>query len=426
MLRRGAYSAQIGPPVGNTGVVLRDLSGGVIMQYGSQRPSVILPSGAGASLQGTVADTTRSVLAVSSQSDGGITTVFGPNGDYMTRAVIEPPAEREDLTRRGGHYFLPTREVMPRQQPDYTFAPVDEADVQHRYDQDNDEWDNAYNEAMERGEAVPFGRVVRNDSLAQRYRQVRKQDPCPLTAVFRRLTIDADTKEIIQDLYKADVDEDYMWRQLLPGGPRNIETRYYYYLGNESAPLLDLVKKKESAVDLRVPQMPGADEVARHMADHGRFAAWCQDCIAGRGRGQAHFSLKHKPDDATEYEGDYTFYSEEGFQISREERQRAQATITLTHKATGATCTSVVVRKGVWPYAVSLLSSFIINNSHKEVRLRGDGEPALQTLLNAVADQLRSQGISVQVPEATATASHQSIGSAERHHGTSVDQGTSR
>jgi len=90
--------------------------------------------------------------------------------------------------------------------------------------------------------------------------------------------------------------------------------------------------------------------------------------------------------------------------------------ITFVHRATGATCSTVALRKGVWPYAVQILSNFVIFIGQMKVRIRGDGEHPLQSLLAAVASKLRADGIIVDVPESTAVSGHQGIGSAEKHH----------
>ena len=71
--------------------------------------------------------------------------------------------------------------------------------------------------------------------------------------MFRRLSIDADTKEVIEDVYKADMPDNFSWRAALPGAPRSLMTRYYFYVGGDAAPILDLLKKKESIVDLKAP-----------------------------------------------------------------------------------------------------------------------------------------------------------------------------
>ena len=90
--------------------------------------------------------------------------------------------------------------------------------------------------------------------------------------------------------------------------------------------------------------------------------------------------------------------------------------ITFVHRATGATCSTVALRKGVWPYAVQILLNFVIFVGQMKVRIRGDGEHPLQSLLAEVVSKLRADGIIVDVPESTAVSGHQGIGSAEKHH----------
>ena len=56
-----------------------------------------------------------------------------------------------------------------------------------------------------------------------------------------------------------------------------------------------------------------------------------------------HKKLPFNPD-ADELEVFYTFYSEEGFQISKETQLRAATVITFVQKASGPVCTTVCLR----------------------------------------------------------------------------------
>ena len=106
--------------------------------------------------------------------------------------------------------------------------------------------------------------------------------------------------------------------------------------------------------------MPSKEEVQRHEVDHAQFAPWCKHCVAGRSRGEPHKSIRGN-DDKGEFEMDYTYYSEEGYQISREMMERAQCALTCVHKSSGCVIQTVIVRKGPWPYAVQLVVNFILN-----------------------------------------------------------------
>jgi hypothetical protein len=174
------------------------------------------------------------------------------------------------------------------------------------------------------------------------------------------------------------------------------------------------VKPKQPGL-LKVPVKPGLDEVTRHRLTHAIFALWCEDCVPGRSRGTGH-SKKTGTKNVEEFECDHTDYSEERFKLLKDDQNRSQLVITVTHRATGACCSTVALRKGVWPYAVQILANFVIVVGQMKVRLRGDGEHPLQSLLAGVATKLRADGIIVDVPESTAVSGHQGIGSAEKHH----------
>ena len=71
---------------------------------------------------------------------------------------------------------------------------------------------------------------VSKDVDAERYRGLRMGDPCGHSAVFRRVTLDQETREVIADdrCAAGGAAADFRWRTLLPGGPRHIETRLHY------------------------------------------------------------------------------------------------------------------------------------------------------------------------------------------------------
>ena len=59
---------------------------------------------------------------------------------------------------------------------------------------------------------------------------------------------------------------------------------------------------------------------------------------------------------------DYTFYTDTGegeIETSEIELPSAATVLTAVHRKTGMVNNSVVVRKGIWPYAVALFGKFL-------------------------------------------------------------------
>ena len=89
-------------------------------------------------------------------------------------------------------------------------------------------------------------------------------------------------------------------------------------------------------------------------------------------------------------------------------REESVRVLTMRHRQSGAIFTTVVLRKGAWPYAVAAAANFILKTKQFEVELRGDAEHALIAFLQEVAASLRKRGIDATVQQAP-VGSHQSI-----------------
>ena len=86
---------------------LRGIGGQWLTKYGKRVPTVELPSGRTAKLEGTVADAVRSAMSVGKGNDNGLTFVFSPSGGYMTKTMPTKPRDAEDFVRQGSLYYLP-------------------------------------------------------------------------------------------------------------------------------------------------------------------------------------------------------------------------------------------------------------------------------------------------------------------------------
>ena len=104
-----------------------------------------------------------------------------------------------------------------------------------------------------------------------------------------------------------------------------------------------------------------------------------------------------------------------GYAYSRESTPHAVTVITIRHLESGAVLTSVVVRKGMWPFIVALAADWLIKLNREPIMLRGDPEHALMAFLTAVKARMKTNGAMCEVEKGT-VGSHQSIGGAEVSH----------
>ena len=165
--------------------------------------------------------------------------------------------------------------------------------------------------------------------------------------MFRRVTVDANSGEIIADEFKAEQDVNFSFKQKLPGAPRDIVTRMYHYIGDDDQPITSLLHSHHEHDRLvKRPAEPSQAEIERHEITHTPFQPWCQHCIAGRSRGTLHRRLMIAGDD--EVQADYTFWSEKGYEVTDTagaDPERAICSLTLVHKNTGSMFGTIVLQK---------------------------------------------------------------------------------
>ena len=117
-------------------------------------------------------------------------------------------------------------------------------------------------------ESIHLIKYVRTDKGVDRYVTTNKGGPTWDTVV-RRVTVNTDTGNIIQDLLVKDQPTGYNWHSQLPDGVRNIQTRLYWQpaeptmLGNEQAqpqlgnePKSRPKEKRRVVIDDRLSPLP--------------------------------------------------------------------------------------------------------------------------------------------------------------------------
>ena len=423
VLKKGQFQAPLTKTTARFN--LSNISGGAIPQFGHQEPKGRMQSGRVGSLPGTMVDAKRSALAVSESVDAGNSVVFTPHGAFMTKTFVPIPSDAEMFEREGKLWYLPFEEVC--EDAAGLVQPICPVEVDG--DADNAElpaereswgaeehvsdWDQMWIEAQRDGRVLPFYRLVRKDKQAWRFRFVRRDDPGTAESLLRRITVDTRTQEVLDDTFKAQVDIDFNWRGLLPRAPIGITTKFFFESGGAPSALSDVEPRRKPDTGVQIPILPSEEERERHYVDHCPFAAWCEWCVAGRSRGTPHKVVTSWSDGLCH--ADYTFWSHVGYNYARENTPGAACSLTVRHMQSGAVCASVAVRKGAWPFLVALVADWAVRLRKDLITIRGDPEPSLLKLLEAVREAIVNKGGQCKI-EHGATGSHQSIGGAEVTH----------
>jgi hypothetical protein len=230
-------------------------------------------SGRLGNLSVTVTNARKNAFAVVESADRGMTTVIGPNGAYMTKFEPPKPSDAENFVRRGAAYYLPVWE-QPQQRSGLVapVAPQEEQDGDLNMGGDFlrpfDPLAEDEERRAEEGMPAQYKIVTRDDVGARAFRTVRKAEGVAWGQVYRRITTDTATGEILADEYVKHLPNNFNFHAILPGAPRNITTKYYCdeTLGDDV--LLDHVilenPEEHDGGGLAVPQQPTDQERALH------------------------------------------------------------------------------------------------------------------------------------------------------------------
>eukprot|EP00971_Amphidinium_carterae_P082049 1623115-Amphidinium_carterae.3 len=137
----------------------------------------------------------------------------------------------------------------------------------------------------------------------------------------------------------------------------------------------------------RSPMEPTRKEREVHEANaHIPYRAWCQSCIAGRGRADAHDRPKTR---ATSTVGlDYAYL--EPKLEAEAAGDSAAPIIVVRDDLTGATFSEVLPSKGVaHPYNAGAVVHMLSQLPHSQISLKSDDEESIKALKRVVASELR-------------------------------------
>eukprot|EP00971_Amphidinium_carterae_P349415 6491008-Amphidinium_carterae.1 len=424
---------------GPSSVTLRNISGQPLLQKGSKIATGYTESGRSVTCQGVVAQVQRNILSVAKLQQQGYTVVFTPSGAWITRSAVErTSADAESLENHEGLWYLrvQTGHLRGSQHGKAIVAALEDGEQQTA----EGEHPEAHHAQGRLGDAdiaaldlAPhqaewderYATLTRRDRKAWRFRAPRGKDPVTKENVVRRITWWVRDGSVLRDDYMADVSDALSMSQVIPGGPKDIYTKYYYTVHPE--PPVQVTARDTladpAAAALPTPVLPDDVTRAQHCVTHTPYADWCTHCVAGRARGELHLRVEDQDPKEAEFELDWTFYTADAEPATSQGASASSTSPTLTvlgvvHRGTGMTTAMAVPSKGKGNFAETMAVRFIllVAGSQKRLRLRADGEPASRAFLQAVSARLRTHGIDAQ-PEHTERASHQSVGAVERSHG---------
>ena len=162
------------------------------------------------------------------------------------------------------------------------------------------------------------------------------------------------------------------------------------------------------AVGQPVPAEPSQAQKDEHCLTHYPYAAWCELCVANRGRQDKHVVDEHRE------RSSHSCVSFDFGYASRNAQEDQLTALFIHDKFTGAMHAIPTPQKGgkYLNFLCTEMCRFVLWLGHETIGLKCDNEPAIRALRSAVAKTLRCLGVKV-VIEATPPESHQSNGGAE-------------
>ena len=137
----------------------------------------------------------------------------------------------------------------------------------------------------------------------------------------------------------------------------------------------------------RAPAAPTEDEKARHALTHLPFAAWCGDCVRGRGADAAHERQPSRLDAVRPLIALDYFYQGDG-----DERADVAPCLAAVDASTGMLFATRCSRKGDCSYTAKALASWLRELGHPRFDLQSDGEPAAKKVIELTRARLAELG----------------------------------
>ena len=130
---------------------------------------------------------------------------------------------------------------------------------------------------------------------------------------------------------------------------------------------------------IRCEDRPSEEEVRIHCLTHLPYRSKCPHCVRGRARRRNHKKKRRRLRNKVPVISlDYMWMK--GGKGDSEEEPKGNPILVMHCRDTKITWSRVVLRKGVDPYSVNVLSDMIMFTGHERVILKSDGESAIKAL----------------------------------------------
>ena len=138
---------------------------------------------------------------------------------------------------------------------------------------------------------------------------------------------------------------------------------------------------------IRCEDRPSEEEVRIHNLTHLPYRSWCPHCVRGKARMRnRRRKMRRMRSKVPVISLDYMWMK--GSKGDNGEEPKGNPILVMHCRDTKITWSRVVLRKGVDPYSVKVLSDMIAFTGHKRVILKSDGESAIKALKDAVKGSL--------------------------------------
>jgi hypothetical protein len=139
--------------------------------------------------------------------------------------------------------------------------------------------------------------------------------------------------------------------------------------------------------------LPTPEEREQHMIAHEPFRSWCAHCVRGKCVAGPHRNKAREPGALSTLHCDYCFLVKQraGENEDVYDARRGSPIMVAYDSQSRSLMAHYVVRKGVHPYSIRVLKTFIKKLGYSRMLYRTDQENAITSIMEEVGRQAKSQ-----------------------------------
>ena len=160
------------------------------------------------------------------------------------------------------------------------------------------------------------------------------------------------------------------------------------YGGSELSDVEDVFVGEEAELPkvVKCDNRPSEEEVRIHNRTHLPYRSSCPHCVRGKARRHHRRKMRRLRSQVPVISLDYMWMK--GSKGDGEGEPKGNPILVMHCRDTKLTWSRVVLRKGVDPYSIKVLSDMIMFTGHKKVILKSDGEASIKALKEAVKNSV--------------------------------------